>query len=385
MRGEAWLRRPYFWLLLSALALVAGYLLAPRASVQAQSPGAPRAAGPVPVIVATVVQEDLPQSLTGIGTVMAAASVTVRSRVDGQLERVAFREGQDVAAGALLAQIDPRPFRAQLEQARAQQAKDKASLVNARTDLARYLKLAAEDSISDQQVATQRALVRQLEATAANDQAQVDYAALQLGYTTITAPIAGRTGALLVDAGNMVHASDSSGLVVINRIDPISVQFTLPQRDFDRIIQAQRGGPPLTVTALAREDGHPLASGRLLFVNNQIDPGTGTLQMKAEFANPAHRLWPGMYVDARLQLGKLKGVLTVPAHALQRNQNGPYVYLLKADHTVALQPVTPGETVGDKVVIAGGLKAGERVVSDGQYKLKPGARIVEQPSAGAVR
>lgn len=382
-RHTAW-RRPYPLLLAVLAAALVGFLLWPHKSESAADKAKAPPATPVAVVTAVVTQQDVPLTLTGIGTVQAAESVTVRTRVDGQLQKVAFHEGQDVRAGQLLAQIDPRPFAAQLAQSRAQLAKDEAQLANARADLERYATLSAQDSISPQAYETQRALVRQLIATVANDRAQVEYATVQLGYTTITAPIGGRTGVRLVDAGNIVHASDSTGLVVINQIDPITVLFTLPEDHLEQINAAIDGahGQALAVTALAREDEHPLGEGLLLLVNNQIDTNTGTVQLKAQFPNRMHKLWPGQYVDARLNLGSRHGAFTVPASALQRNQNGPYVYRVQNDQTVAIQPVKVAEIVGNKAVLESGVSADMTVVAEGQLKLKPGMRIRALPPGG---
>jgi multidrug efflux system membrane fusion protein len=258
---------------------------------------APPAAAGIPVVTATAAKEDIPIFLTGIGTVQAAQSVTVKARVDGQLQKVAFTEGQNVKEGALLAQIDPAPYQALLDGAVAQKAKDEATLANARKDLERYKTLFAQDSIQQQTLDTQVSTVDQLKASVLSDQAQIDNAKVQLAYTTIRSPVNGRAGLRLVDVGNIVHATDTTGLVVINQIDPIAVLFTLPEEHVPRINKAIQaaGAGSLPVQALAREDGTSLGAGRLLLVNNQIDTTTGTVQLKALFPNPSLTLWPGQY------------------------------------------------------------------------------------------
>jgi len=350
---------------------------------------APRqAAAPAPAVAvssALARREDVPIGLTGVGTVQAMATVTVKSRVDGQLDRVGFVEGQDVKAGQLLAQIDPRTFQAQLQQAQAQKARDEAQLANARVDLKRFEGLILENATTQQTLDTQRALVAQLAATVKNDDAQVNAARVQLDFTTINAPLSGRVGARLVDPGNIIHAADASGIVVIRQIDPIDVVFTLPDGDFQRINHAiQTSGTPLAVEAMERESGKPLGRGSLILLNNTIDTTSGTIQLKGRFPNPTHTLWPGQYVNARLVLGERDQALTIPAPAVQRGQAGTYVYVVQADHTVASRPVEVTEIQDTRAIIARGLAPDERVVVDGQYKLKPGARVTESAPAGTV-
>ena len=333
----------------------------------------------------TLVQrQDVPIVLSGVGAVAPLATVTVRSRIDGQLERVGFAEGQDVKAGQLLAQLDARALKAALEQTLAQKARDQALLGNARLDLQRYTTLSAQDAATPQQLATQKSLVAQLEAAVQMDQAQIDAARVQLSYTTITAPISGRVGARLVDAGNIVHAADPGGLVVINQIDPITVVFTLPDTDFQAVNRALHGSrTPLAVQVSERNAAQPLARGSLTLLNNQIDPASGTVQLKARFDNPQHMLWPGQYVDARLILGLRHGALTVPAAAVQRGPEGTYVYAVDADGTARVQAVAVAQIQDGVAVIDQGLAAGQRVVVDGQYKLRPGLKVVEAPRAAA--
>jgi membrane fusion protein, multidrug efflux system len=340
----------------------------------------------VPVVTATAAREDVPIFLTGIGTVQAAQSVTVKVRVDGQLQKVAFSEGQDVKEGALLAQIDPAPYQALLDGAVAQKAKDEATLANALKDLERYKTLIAQDSIQQQTLDTQVATVNQLKASVLSDQAQIDNARVQLAYTTIRSPVNGRTGLRLVDVGNIVHAADTTGLVVINQIDPIAVIFTLPEEHVPSINQAihAAGATPLQVQALARENGAALGTGHLLLVNNAIDTATGTVQLKALFPNASLTLWPGQYVNARLVLGTRHDATTVPESVVQRGQDGLYAYVVKADNVATVQPIRVAQTQDGKAIIAEGITPGTRVVVAGQYKLKPGTKIVEAEQAKAA-
>ncbi|MDD5248147.1 MAG: efflux RND transporter periplasmic adaptor subunit [Rhodocyclaceae bacterium] len=352
-------------------------------------PPPPKAAPAVPATLVQVKQEDVPNYLIGVGTVQALASVTVKARIDGQLERVDYAEGQDVKAGQVLAQLDARPVRAQLEQVQAQKARDEAQLANARLDLDRYSRLIKEEATSQQILDTQKALVAQLQAAVQTDEAQIHYAQVQLGYATITAPFAGRTGARLVDPGNLVHASDANGLVVINQIDPINVVFTLPGDAVQAINRAQRDGRRLAVLAYGRDGEALLARGALVLVNNQIDVASGTVQLKGRFANAQHVLWPGQYVNVRLQLGEHAQALTVPAPAVQRSQAGAYVYVIGADGRAQMRPIEVLQIQDGKAVVAKGLAAGETVVLDGQYKIKPGvpvvAATVAAPAPGAAR
>ena len=358
-------------------------LLGPRAGA-VESATKARAAAPVVATTTLVAQRDVPIYEAGIGTVAATQSVTVRARIDGQLDRVAFSEGQDVKAGQLLARIDPRALQAQLAQARAQLAKDSAQLANARVDLERYTSLVGQDAATQQQLDTQKALVAQLEAAVQYDDAQINFAQVQLGYTEITAPIAGRLGARLVDVGNIVHAADPGGLVVINQIDPISAVFTLPEENFQRINRAlHASSTPLAVLAYSRDGSELLGSGRLTLLNNQIDTATGTVQLKASFDNPQHKLWPGEFVNLHLVLGERKQALTVPAAVVQRSQDGTYAYVVKPDHTVRTQPIKVARVQDGIAIVDEGLAAGERVVVDGQFKLKPGVSVVEAGAAVA--
>ena len=375
-------RRP-LWALLAVLVLASALMLGASQRARSAKPP-PAAAAPVQASTTLVQRQDVPIVLSGVGAVAPLATVTVRSRIDGQLERVGFAEGQDVKAGQLLAQLDARALKAALEQTLAQKARDQALLGNARLDLQRYTTLSAQDAATPQQLATQKSLVAQLEAAVQMDQVQIDAARVQLSYTTITAPISGRVGARLVDAGNIVHAADPGGLVVINQIDPIAVVFMLPDTDFQAINRALHGSrTPLAVQVSERNAAQPLARGSLTLLNNQIDPASGTVQLKARFDNPRHTLWPGQYVDARLILGLRHGALTVPAAAVQRGPEGTYVYAVDADGTARVQTVAVAQIQDGVAVIDQGLAAGQRVVVDGQYKLRPGLKVVEAPRAAA--
>ena len=341
-------------------------------------------ASPVQVVTVPVQARDVPILRAGIGTVAATASVTIKARVDGQLDAVGFTEGQDVRKGQVVARLDPRTFQAALMQAQAQRAKDQATLANARVDLQRYATLLAQDAATQQQFDTQRALVAQLEAGVKADDAQVAAAQVQLGFTTITAPISGRAGARLVDPGNIVHASDATGLVVINQIDPITVNFTLPEDAVQPINHAMAASSrPLLVQAWSRTGSELLGTGTLTLVNNQIDTASGTVQLKARFPNPQHTLWPGQFVNVRLVLGTREKALTVPAGAVQRSQDGVYAWVVDPGGLARAQTIHVVQIQDGVAVVDQGLADGQRVVTDGQYKLKPGARTVEAPARGA--
>jgi multidrug efflux system membrane fusion protein len=304
------------------------------------------------------------------------ATVTVKPRIDGALDKLYYVEGQDVKAGQLLAELDARALRAQLAQQVAARAKDAAQLANARNDLGRYTRLRADDAATQQTLDAQKAQVAQLEAAVQADDAQINYYQVQIGYTRITAPIAGRTGSRLVDAGNIVHAADAGGLVVINQVDPVTVLFTLPEEDVQRIAAAG-GGRPLAVTAMTRDGASELATGELVLLNNTVDTATGTIQLKGRFTNTKHVLWPGQYVNMRLRLGTLDGATTVPSSAVQRGPNGTFLFVVDAGGKAAMQQVVLGQEQDGVSVIKSGLQPGQRVVVDGQSKLKPGARVTE--------
>jgi membrane fusion protein, multidrug efflux system len=330
----------------------------------------------VPVVAAAVTSKEVPIYLRGIGTVIAYNTDVVRSQIQGQLVQIAFTEGQTVKAGDLLAQIDPRPYEAEIEQQTANRDRDNAQLMNAQANLARYSQLGDKGFATPQLVETQKAQVAQLEAAVKGDEALIDQAKVQLSYTRLTSPIPGITGVRQIDVGNIISPSDTNGLVVITQIEPISLIFTLPQTDLPQIQDATAKGP-LKVIAYSQDNKIKLDEGKLLLVNNEIAQATGTIQLKAEFPNSQHRLWPGQLVNARLLLDTRKNGLTVAGSAVQQGQNGSYVYVVKPDETVELRPVTVAEISEGQALIDHGLKAGDVVVVDGQYRLKVGSRVQE--------
>lgn len=338
----------------------------------AAKPVAVRQTPPVPIVAGLVRQEDFAVYQSAIGTVQGYNTVTVRARVDGQLEKVAFTEGQDVNAGDTLAVIDPRPFQTALEQAEAMKAKDEAQLANVQRDLQRYVDL--KDFASKQSVDTQKALVAQLQAQIMGDQAAIDNAKVQLSYTTITAPISGRTGARLVDQGNMIRSSEGAGLLMIAQMKPIFVTFTLPQDFLDDVVQAQRRGA-VVVEAFKRDDVTKIGTGALSLIDNQIDAATGTIRFKATFDNGDLRLWPGQFVNAHIVTEMRLNATTVPAQVVQRGPQGYYAYVVGADRTIEQRPVKIGPSRNGVTVIEAGLSPGETVVVDGQYKIRPGVKV----------
>ncbi len=369
--------------ILLAILLLAGgwYVVGVRGNGGPAKTQAPAQPPPVPVTVAAVARQDVPLWLPGIGSVQALNTVTVRSRVDGELQKVFFTEGQEVKIGDPLAQIDPRPFQATLDQATAKKAQDEALLANAQRDLARYETLAQRDFSSRQQGDTQRAQVAQLQAQIKGDQATIDNAQVQLGYTMIRSPVDGRVGFRNVDAGNIVHANDTSGIVTVTQTHPINVVFTLPEDQLHGVVQAMARGP-LTVSVNSRDNREHLADGVLKLVDNQVDQTTGTIRLKAEFPNTDNALWPGEFVQARLLLRTDKGVLTVPPNAVQRGPNGLYVYVIKPDGTAEVRPVQSDRLGEREAVISGGLQEGERVVVSGQLKIQPGTRVEARTADG---
>ncbi len=333
------------------------------------------AAPAVPVVVAEIKSSDVPLYVTGIGTVQAYSTVLVRPRVDGELTNVAFREGQQVKKGEMLAQIDSRPFRAALDTALAALAKDEATLANAKRDLARTQEVAQKGYASRQQLDSQTSQVASLTAAVQADKALAETARIQLGYTTIVSPLDGRAGIRQIDQGNVVRAADANGLVTITQTQPIAAVFTLPQRALGSVVDAQGKGKPLRVTALSRDDAKELSEGALELIDNQIDPSTGTIRLKAYFPNTDNKLWPGEFITARLQLGdKLQGV-TVLSRAVVRGANGPFAYAVKADNTVELRQLELGAEFQDSFIVKAGLKAGDKVVADGQLRLAPGSAV----------
>ncbi|MBZ6075439.1 efflux RND transporter periplasmic adaptor subunit [Microvirga puerhi] len=333
-----------------------------------------QAAAPVPIQAAPVEASNVPIYLNSLGSVQALNTVTVRSRVDGQIDKIAFQEGQMVKEGDLLLQIDPRPFQAALDQAVAKKAQDEAQLVSAKADLVRTQQLLTRDFASRQQFDAQQATVNALVAQIQADQAAIDNAKTQLDYTTIRAPIAGRTGFRQVDQGNIVHAADTNGIVQIVQISPITVVFTAPEADLASINKEQTEAP-LKVWAMSSNAKNTLAEGALTLVNNQVDAATGTIRLKAQFDNKNLVLWPGMSVDTRLLLRTLQGVAAVPNTAVQRGPQGLYVYVVRPDQTVEMRPVEVGVITKDKAVVDKGLTVGESVVIAGHYRLQPGAKV----------
>jgi multidrug efflux system membrane fusion protein len=328
----------------------------------------------VPVAVATVSRADVPVRLSALGSATAFNTVTVRPRVDGQLMTVLFREGQFVNRGDLLAEIDPRPFQVQLEQAQGQLARDQAQLANARVDLTRYQTLLSQDSIAQQNVAAQASTVAQLEAALKVDQAAIDSARLNLTYSRITAPISGRVGLRLVDAGNVVSASSTTGLVVITQVEPIAVVFTLPEDALRTVLPRIRAEANLPVDAFDRSGATRLASGSVVTVDNQIDQSTGTVRIKAVFENRDHALFPAQFVNVQLLADTQRAQLVVPAAAVQQGPQGPFVYVV-GDGKAAVRPVTVGITEGDRAAITNGLNAGDFVITDGIDRLREGSAV----------
>ncbi len=380
LRRHPW--RAFLLLLALAGAATGVYFLRGSDPGAAEAPSTSRAGGrgfgtggPQPITVAEVAIKDVPIWLSAIGSAVPRNLVTVRARVDGLLLRVHFTEGQTVKAGQLLAEIDPAPFQAQLAQADGQLARDTAQLNNARLDLARYRDLWAKDSIAKQQLDTQEALVRQYEGAVQNDRGVVDNAKLQLGYTRVTAPASGRIGLRQVDPGNQIHAADANGLASIAQMQPMTAVFAVPEIQLPRISRRLADGDVLTVEAWDREQKNLLAKGRLLTTDNQIDAATGTIKLKAEFANADHQLFPNQFVNARLLLGMRKDATVVPAAAVLRGSQGSFVYTVDGESTVKSVPVIPGGADGDIVAVAGALKPGDKVVLDGGDKLRDGAKV----------
>lgn len=339
----------------------------------------------VPVTPGTAETRDMPVYVRGIGTVQAFNTVTVKSRVDGQIVKVDFTEGQEVKTGDPLFEIDPRPFQAALAQAMAAKEKDQAQLTSAQADLQRYAQLVGPGYQTRQTYDQQKALVAQVTAAIKSDQAAIDNAQLNLLYATIRSPIDGRTGARLVDIGNLVHATDNTGLVSITQVKPIFVTFTAPQNQLDRIRKSAAAGP-VEVQAVSADDQTQLAAGRLTLIDNQIDPATGTIRLKATFDNADEALWPGEFVNTRLVLGIDKNAVTVAARSLQRGPNGEYLFVIKPDMTVEIRNVEVAEVEHGVAAIDKGLSAGEQVVVDGQYRLDQGTKVNPQtPTADAAR
>ncbi|EAU9997248.1 multidrug efflux RND transporter subunit MdtA [Salmonella enterica] len=352
---------------------------APGVAAQAPHPAAGRRGmryGPLaPVQAATATTQAVPRYLSGLGTVTAANTVTVRSRVDGQLVALHFQEGQQVNAGDLLAQIDPSQFKVALAQAQGQLAKDNATLANARRDLARYQQLAKSNLVSRQELDAQQAQVNELQGTITADEANVASAQLQLDWSRITAPVAGRVGLKQVDIGNQISSGDTAGIVVITQTHPIDLIFTLPESDIATVVQAQKAGKTLTVEAWDRTNSHKLSEGVLLSLDNQIDPTTGTIKIKARFTNQDDTLFPNQFVNARMLVDTEQNAVVVPAAAVQMGNEGHFVWVLNDENNVSKKRVKVGIQDNRNVVISAGLSAGDRVVTDGIDRLTEGAKV----------
>jgi multidrug efflux system membrane fusion protein len=371
-------RRWWLWLLATALITIGAYAYWSRPAETPGNPTRKEEKAPSPAVAVSAVpaaRGDIGVYLTGLGTVTPLNTVTVKSRVDGQLMSLHFLEGEIVEKGRLLAEIDPRPFQAQLIQAEGQMIRDQAQLENAKLDLERYEALIGEDSIAKQQYDTQKSLVQQLEGAVKIDQGQIETARLQLIYARITAPIAGRVGLRQVDPGNIIHATDTNGLVLITQLQPISVIFPIPEDNLPQVLARLKQGARLQVVAYDRGMKEKLAIGNLLTVDNQIDPNTGTVKCKADFSNSQNELFPNQFVNARLLLEVIHGAVIVPAAAVQRGPSGTFLFIVKADRTVGMRPISVGITEAGKTSISSGLAPGELVVVEGTEKLREGSRV----------
>ncbi len=340
------------------------------------------ASNPIPVLAIGARLADVPVYLDGVGTARALNTVTVRAQVDGKLLKIMFTEGQDVEKGYVLAKIDPTLYQAQYDQVVAKKAQDEATLANARLDFERYTRLAATNAINKQQLDTQKALVSQLEAQVKSDQAAIENARAILSYTDVVAPITGRTGIRLIDEGNLVKAADTTGIVVITQLQPISVFFSLPQQVLPELNKGLAEGQ-LTVDALAPDGKAVLDAGRVVVVDNQVDSTTGTVKIKGEFPNARLQLWPGQFVNTRLLIDTLRQVVVVPTAAVQRGPNGTFVYVVKDDSTVGVRPVTITKQDDREAVIGSGLRTGERVVTTGFGRLTEGTKVAVSSASDA--
>jgi membrane fusion protein, multidrug efflux system len=372
-----WLKHWWIWLPAAILLGIVVYsqLTKGRAAQGTGKPGASLSQPSVAVTAAAAKKGDIGIYLNGLGAVTPVNTVTVKTRVDGELMKVYYQEGQIVKKGQLLVEIDPRPYQTQLTQTQGQMIRDQALLRNAKIDLQRYKVLSGQDSIAEQQYATQKSLVRQLEGTVKFDQGQIDNAKLQLIYSRITAPISGRIGLRPVDPGNIVHAADTTGLAVITQLEPITVIFTIPEDNLPAVLARLKAEAHLPVDAYNREQTKKIATGSLLTIDNQVDPNSGTVRFRAEFPNRDHALFPNQFVNARLLLETRRGVTLVPTAAIQRSPQGTFIYLVKADQTVAVRPVRPGPTEGDETAIDEGLQPGDQVVVEGTERLREGSKV----------
>jgi multidrug efflux system membrane fusion protein len=359
-----------------AVATIVGALVVKhRFPFEAVSARTPPAVPTAPVVAGTVSSSDVPIYLQGVGTVIAYNTVIVRSQIQGQITKINFTEGQAVKTGDLLAVIDPRPYQAQLEQATANRTRDEAQLTNAQANLKRYTTLGNQGWATPQLVETQTAQVAQLNAAIKSDEAQIEWAQTQLSYTQLTSPIDGVTGIRQIDIGNIIHPTDPNGLVVVTQLEPISVIFTLPETSLPQIQQHLANGS-LKVEAYSQDNAMKLDEGSLDFIDNEIVQTTGSVRFRANFPNKEHRLWPGELVNAWLLLDTRHNGLTVPTPAVQQGPEGPYVYVINADSTVAVRPVKVAQVSNGEALIDSGLSAGEQVVVDGQYKLQPGIHVI---------
>jgi membrane fusion protein, multidrug efflux system len=384
-------RRPSrlkWWLLLVALAAVAYYLYSGAKNPFAGTPsaGSAKKGGKgkggqppaIPVVGTRAQRGEIGVYFNGLGAVTPLNTVTIKSRVDGELMAVHFHEGDTVRKGDTLIEIDPRPFKVQLDQAEGQMAKDQANLENARVDLARYEKLLTQNAIQEQQVATQKSTVKQAEATVQSDQSQIDSAKLNLTYSRITSPITGQIGLRLVDPGNIVHAADPNGLVVITQMEPTSVLFTISQDQLPAVLQKMRAGQQLSVEAYDRDMKRKIATGTLTTVDNEIDQTTGTVRLRANFENTDHALFPSQFVNARLLVERKRGIVLLPNAAIQRTSSTAFVYLVKPDSTVTVRNITTGTSEGENTEITSGLAPGDVVVMTGVDKLEEGSKVQVQ-------
>jgi membrane fusion protein, multidrug efflux system len=359
------------------LGVVAVAIVAVGASHAQRSPavrGGAAADPAVPAVIAKAMRQDVPIYATGIGSVQAYQSVLIRARVDGTLTQFPVREGQEVKQGNLIAVIDPRPYQAALDQATAKKAQDEALLANARLDLTRFQSLSTQDFASRQQVDTQQALVNQLVGAVAGDSAAIEAAQLNVGYCFIMSPVDGRVGLRQVDPGNLIHATDTTGIVTITQIHPISATFTLPQQELPRV-QADMANGAAPVLAYASDDRTELGAGTLLTPDNMIDPSTGTIRLKATFPNKDGKLWPGQFINAHLQIGTARNAVTIPPAAIEHGPDGLYVYVVKPDTTIALAAVGIGYQTDKLAVVTSGLAGDENVVIAGQSRLQAGTKV----------
>ncbi|HEV3331253.1 MAG TPA: MdtA/MuxA family multidrug efflux RND transporter periplasmic adaptor subunit [Bryobacteraceae bacterium] len=382
--------RRWLWIPVVALLGAGAWYLWSKGSTPAASAGAVAkggkkgAPGVIPVVAAKATKGDIGVYITGLGSVIPIYTVTVKSRVDGQLMTIHYKEGDLVKQNDLLVEIDPRPYQVQLEQAEGQMARDQATLENARVDLDRYQKLLAQNAIPEQQLATQKATVAQDEGVVKSDQGAIDSAKLNLVYCSIRAPITGKVGLRLVDPGNIVHAADTNGLIVITQIQPISVIFTLAEDDLQVVLRKLAAGQHLSAEAWDRANTTKIGTGTLVTVDNQIDPTTGSLRLRADFDNSKNQLFPNQFVNVRLLVEQKRGVTLVPNAVIQRTTNSVFVYLVKSDNTVTVRPITLGVTEGDNTEVTSGLAPGDVVVMTGVDELQEGSHVTVQTADGAA-